>query len=50
MITHFNVTTGSSTNAAGINLPPMHGPQKGIDPTSNLKANQNLNKHWPNQI
>ena len=33
MITHFNVATRSSTNAAGINLPPIHGAQKGIDPT-----------------
>ena len=33
MITYFNVATRSSTNAAGINLPPIHGAQKGIDPT-----------------
>ena len=33
MITHFNVATRSSTNDAGINLPPVHGIQKGIDPT-----------------
>ena len=33
MITHFNVATRSSTNAAGVNLPPIHGAQKGIDPT-----------------
>ena len=33
MITHFNVATRSSTNATGINLPPIHGAQKGIDPT-----------------
>ena len=32
MITHFNVATRNSTNAAGINLPPVHGIQKGIDP------------------
>ena len=33
MITHFNVSTSSSTDAAGINLPPIHGANKGIDPT-----------------
>ena len=33
MITHFNVATRSSTDAAGINLPPIHGSNKGIDPT-----------------
>ena len=33
MITHFNVATRSSTDAAGINLPPIHGAHKGIDPT-----------------
>ena len=33
MITHFNVATRSSTDAAGINLPPVHGSSKGIDPT-----------------
>ena len=33
MIIHFNVATRSSTNAAGINLPPIHGADKGIDPT-----------------
>ena len=32
MITHFNVATRSSTDA-GINLPPKHGANKGIDPT-----------------
>ena len=33
MITHFNVATRSSTDAAGINLPPIHGANKGIDPS-----------------
>ena len=46
MITHFNVTTRSSTTAAGINLPPIHGAQKGIDPTlkpeSQSKSQQTL--------
>ena len=46
MITHFNVATRSSTNAAGINLPPIHGAQKGIDPTlkpeSQSKSQQTL--------
>ena len=46
MITHFNVATRSSTNAAGINLPPIHGSSKGIDPTlkpeSQSKSQQNL--------
>ena len=32
MISHFNVATRSSTSAAGINLPPVHGAQKGLDP------------------
>ena len=26
------VATRSSTNAAGIKLPPVHGAQKGVDP------------------
>ena len=33
MIAHFNVATRSSTDAAGINLPPIHGVNKGVDPT-----------------
>ena len=32
MITNFMVATGSSTSAAGIKLPPVHGAQKGVDP------------------
>ena len=32
MITHFNVATRSSTSAAGVNLPPVHGAHKGLDP------------------
>ena len=32
MITHFMVATRSGTSAAGINLPPVHGAQKGLDP------------------
>ena len=32
MITNFMVATRSSTSAAGIKLPPVHGAQKGIDP------------------
>ena len=32
MITHFMVATRSSTSAAGIKLPPVHGAQKGVDP------------------
>ena len=28
MIKHFMVATRSATNAAGINLPPVHGAQK----------------------
>ena len=31
-ISHFKVVTRSSTSSAGINLPPVHGAQKGIDP------------------
>ena len=33
MITHFNVATRNSTDAAGISLPPIYGSNKGIDPT-----------------
>ena len=48
MISYFNVATRSSTNAAGINLPPIHGAQKGIDPTlkpeSQSKSQQTLVK------
>ena len=32
MITHFNAATRSSIDVAGINLPPIHGANKGIDP------------------
>ena len=32
MITHFMVATRSSTSAAGIKLPPLHGAQTGVDP------------------
>ena len=32
LIAHFNVATRSSTSAAGISLPPLHGTQKGLDP------------------
>ena len=32
MITNFMVVTRSSTSAAGIKLPPVHGAQKGVDP------------------
>ena len=32
LIAHFNVVTRSSTSAAGISLPPVHGTQKGLDP------------------
>ena len=32
MITNFMVATRSSTNAAGIKLPPVHGAQKCVDP------------------
>ena len=46
MISHFKVATRSSTNAAGINLLPIHGAQKGIDPTlkpeSHSKSQQPL--------
>ena len=56
MITHFNVATRSSTNAAGINLPPIHVAQKGIDPTlkpeNQSKSQQTLaqpNLRTPNQ-
>ena len=48
MITHFNVATRSSTDAAGINLPPIHGSNKGIDPTlkpeNRSKSQQTLAK------
>ena len=32
LISHYNVVTRSSTSAAGISLPPVHGTQKGLDP------------------
>ena len=32
MVTNFMVATRSSTSAAGIKLPPVHGAQKGVDP------------------
>ena len=32
LIAHFNMVTRSSTSAAGISLPPVHGTQKGLDP------------------
>ena len=48
MISQFNIATRSSTNAAGINLPPILGAQKGIDPTlkpgSQSKSQQTLVK------
>ena len=48
MISQFNIATRSSTNAAGIKLPPIHGAQKGIDPTlkpeSQSKSQQTLLK------
>ena len=51
MITHFMVATRSGTSAAGINLPPVHGAQKGIDPTlkpeSQSKSQQTLVKPTP---
>ena len=51
MITHFMVATRSGTNAAGINLPPVHGAQKGVDPTlkpeSQSKSQQTLEKPTP---
>ena len=46
MISHFMVAARSSTSAAGIKLPPVHGAQKGIDPA--LKSKQTLLK--PNPI
>ena len=51
MITHFMVATRSGTSAAGIDLPPVHGAQKGIDPTlkpeSQSKSQQTLVKPTP---
>ena len=51
MITHFMVATRSGTSAAGINLPPIHGAQKGIDPTlkpeRQSKSQQTLLKPTP---
>ena len=48
MITHFMVATRSGTSAAGIKLPPVHGTQKGVDPTlkpeSQFKSQQTLLK------
>ena len=51
MITNFMVATRSGTSAAGIDLPPVHGAQKGIDPTlkpeSQSKSQQTLVKPTP---
>ena len=51
MIKHFIVDTRSGTSAAGIDLPPVHGTQKGIDPTlkpeSQSKSQQILLKPTP---
>ena len=51
MITHFMVATRSGTSAAGINLPPVHGAQKAIDPTlkpeSQSKTQEILSKPTP---
>ena len=51
MISHFMVATRSSTSAAGIKLPTVHGAQKGIDPAlkpgSQLKSKQTLLKPIP---
>ena len=51
MVTHFMVATKSGTSAAGINLPPVHGAQKGIDltlkPESQSKSQQTLVKPTP---
>ena len=48
MITRFMVATRSGTGAAGINLPPVHGAQKGLDPAfkpqSQSKSQQTLLK------
>ena len=48
MITHFLVATRSGTSAAGINLPPVRGAQKGVNPTlkphSQSKSQQTLLK------
>ena len=50
MITHFMVATRSATSAAGINLPPVHGTQKGVDPTlkpeSQSTVSTNINKAY----
>ena len=51
MITNFMVARRSGTSAAGINLPPVHGAQKGVDPTlkpeSQSKSQQALVKPSP---
>ena len=51
MITHFMVATRSGTSAASIDLPPVHGAQKGIDPTikpeCQSKSQQTLVKPTP---
>ena len=51
MISHFMVATRSGTSAAGIKSPPVHGAQKGVDPTlrpeSQFKSKQTLLKPIP---
>ena len=51
MIKHFMVATRSGTSATGINLPPVHGAQKAIDPTlkpeNQSKTQEKLPKPTP---
>ena len=51
MITHFMVATRNGTSAADINLPPVQGALKGVDPTlkpeSQSKSQQTLVKPTP---
>ena len=51
MIKHFMVATRSGTSTEGINLPPVHGAQKAIDPSlkpeSQCKTQEILAKPTP---
>ena len=44
MKTNFMVATRSSTSAAGIKIPPVHGAQKGVDPDLKPKSQSKSKK------
>ena len=46
MIKHFIVARRSGTSAEGINLPPVHGSQKAIDPTLKPESQSKTQEIW----